>query len=145
MLTHLLYPDASVPQLQISLDATLSPREHFELGKRLAFFRNEGVLLVGSGNLIHNLRQIDFRDEAEPFPWAQSVDAWLDEKLTSNDLESLMAFENRMPHAELAVPTSEHYLPMLYALAARQARESLTMLDTSIQNGSIAMRSFEIK
>ncbi len=140
-----LYSDATIPCLEISLDITKTPQQHFDLGKKLAFLRDEGVLIVGGGNLIHNLYDIDFDDEAKPFPWASAIDSWIKEKLVALDIEALVEAADQMPDYDLALPTIEHYLPLLYTLAMRRSEDKLSMLDESIQNGSISMRSFEFR
>lgn len=136
-----LYPDASIPVVQLGLEHGLTPREHLERGARLRPLRDEGVLILGSGNLVHNLRRIDFDDGAEPFDWAVEFDAWTKEKLAARDFAALAGDLSAVPSGRLAVPTREHYDPVLYAAGASDADDAVRFEFDEIQNGSIAMRS----
>ena len=139
-----LYPAADIPVLEMSLDRLLSPQAHFDLAKSLAPLREEGVLLLGSGNLVHNLAKIDFSAlDAPAFEWAVRFDREMERLLLNRETDRLIAYD-ALPDVQWAVPTDEHYLPMLYAAALREENESLRFCCTDIQNGSIAMRSFVI-
>jgi len=140
-----MYPEADIPTLQLSLDVRKSPQEHYELGKKLACLREEGILIIGSGNIVHNLSQLDFSSiyGTKVYPWAAAFDQTIAELLVNNDHASLIAYEN-LPYANISVPTNEHYLPMLYTIAMQAEHERLQFICTDIQNGSIAMRSFMI-
>ncbi|HZE87985.1 MAG TPA: 4,5-DOPA dioxygenase extradiol [Verrucomicrobiae bacterium] len=117
-----LYPDASVPVVQLSLLAGLPFARHVEVGRALAPLRHEGVLVLGSGNLVHNLRTADLFDERErAVPWALEFDAWVAASLHAWDLEALAAFMDRAPQGRLAHPTAEHYVPLLVAAGAASA------------------------
>ncbi|MBP2633048.1 MAG: ygiD [Firmicutes bacterium] len=140
-----MYPEADIPTLQLSLDVRKSPQEHYELGKKFVQLRKEGVLIIGSGNIVHNLSQLDFSSmyATEVYPWAANFDQTVAELLVKHDHASLIGYEN-LPYANIAVPTNEHYLPMLYTIAMQAENEKLQFICTDIQNGSIAMRSFMI-
>ena len=143
VLTH-MYPAADIPVMEMSLDVKLSPQEHYAFGRRLAPLRNEGVLVIGSGNMAHNLSRIDFSEMyGKIFDWAARFDALMEELLKTRAHERLIAYE-KLPDNQLAVPTNEHYLPMLYAAALQEPEETLRFCCTDIQNGSVAMRSFVI-
>lgn len=139
-----MYPLADIPVLEMSLDVNLSPAEHYALGRKLAPLRQEGVLIMGSGNLVHNLSRINFDSMyGEQYDWAERFDNLMAELLQNRQHERLIAYE-ALPDHRLAIPTDEHYLPMLYAAALQGAEESLRFSCDDIQNGSISMRSFVI-
>ena len=139
-----MYPVADIPVLEMSLDVNLSPAEHYALGRELAPLRQEGVLIMGSGNLVHNLSRINFESMyGKQYDWAERFDNLLAELLQNRQHDRLIAFET-LPEHHLAIPTNEHYLPMLYAAALQEAQEPLRFSCSDIQNGSIAMRSFVI-
>lgn len=139
-----MYPAADIPVLELSLDVLKSPREHYDMGKKLAPLRERNVLIIGSGNIVHNLFQIDFSQlYGRPFPWAADFDRQIAELLTNGDHSALIHYE-KLAHARLAAPTNEHYLPMLYAIALQEDNEHVHFTCTDMQNGSISMRSFMI-
>jgi 4,5-DOPA dioxygenase extradiol len=146
-----IYPKADVPVFELSLDyfpGTFDERtvwHHYDLAKRLARIREKGVLVLGSGNAVHNLRMIDFRNtEAAPYDWAMAFDEELRNALLDVDVEKLIDYRT-MPGGDLAVPTLDHYLPMIYALGMKRPDESLEFVHEGFQNKSISMRSFIIR
>ena len=141
VLTH-MYPQHDIPVVEISLDVNKSPQEHYDLGKKLAPLRDEGVLVIGSGNIVHNLSVINFADMyGPPYPWAVEFDAAVADALQKRDHGALISYE-KLPHARLAVPTNEHYLPLLYTIAMQDDDDELDVTCSEIQNASISMRSF---
>ena len=112
-----MYPNADVPVLQVSLP-TLEPAELFRLGRALAPLRKEGILIVGSGFLTHNLRSMDFRPEAPVAAWAKEFDAWTADVLTRRDVDALLDYRARAPGVREALPTHEHFVPVVVALGA---------------------------
>ncbi|HWR45733.1 4,5-DOPA dioxygenase extradiol [Sporomusa sp.] len=139
-----MYPSADIPVLEISLDVRKSPRDHYEMGRQLAPLRQEGVLIIGSGNIVHNLSRIDFSQlYSDVYSWAAEIDGQIAEALVNRDHASLINYE-KLPYANIAVPTNEHYLPMLYSIALQEESDNLHFTCTDIQNGSISMRSFII-
>jgi 4,5-DOPA dioxygenase extradiol len=112
-----MYPEADVPVLQVSLP-TLEPAELFRLGRALAPLRKEGILIVGSGFLTHNLRSMDFRPDAAPPAWATEFDAWTADVLARRDVDALLAYRERAPGVRQALPTHEHFVPVVVALGA---------------------------
>lgn len=135
-----MFPGGAVPLLEISLDARKTEAEHFALGKALARFADR-ALIVGSGNLVHNLSEIDSDEEAAPFPWAAEADRWLAGRIEAGDSESLIGYKGAMPGWRRAAPTDEHYLPLLYVLGALdEAGERPKAIFEGIQNGSVSMR-----
>jgi 4,5-DOPA dioxygenase extradiol len=142
-LSH-MYPDADIPVFEMSLDVTAAPREHYDLGRKLAPLRERGVLVLGSGNLVHNLMVVQSDEDAEPYEWARDFDAKLAALLEAGDDDALVEYERLGPEADLAMPTNDHYLPMLYALAMRAPGESLTFTHEGFQNASVSMRCFRV-
>ena len=139
-----MYPAADIPVLEMSLDVNLSPTEHYALGRKLEPLRQEGVLIMGSGNLVHNLSRINFDSMyGEQYDWAQRFDNLMAELLQKRQHDRLIEYE-ALPDNRLAIPTDEHYLPMLYAVALQEPSEELRFCCSDIQNGSISMRSFVI-
>lgn len=139
-----MYPAADIPVLEMSLNVNLSPAEHYALGRKLAPLRQESVLIMGSGNLVHNLARVDFDSMyGEKYDWAERFDNLMAELLQKRQHDRLIAYES-LPDNRLAIPTDEHYLPMLYAVALQGTEETLRFSCTDIQNGSISMRSFII-
>jgi 4,5-DOPA dioxygenase extradiol len=137
-----MYPEADVPVVQLSLDTRPSPAEHFALARALRPLRDEGVLLLGSGNIVHNLRLM--RWESTAFDWAEAFDARVAERIEQRDDDALIDWRTLGPGAALAVPTAEHYLPLLYALAQRGPGEKATFFAEGVTLGSISMRSVRI-
>jgi 4,5-DOPA dioxygenase extradiol len=137
---HKMYPEADVPVLQLSLDNSATPREHLALGSRLAALRDEGVLLIATGNVVHNLGLIRW-GAAEPYPWAQRFNARVRACLLAGDAEALADYESWGAEVPLAVPTAEHFLPLLYIVGARCDDEQVTIAADGIEHGSISMLS----
>ena len=137
-----MYPEADVPIVQLSLDTALSPAEHFALARALRPLRDEGVLLLGSGNIVHNLRLMRWENTA--FDWAAAFDAKVAERIEQRDDAALIDWRALGPGAALAVPTAEHYLPLLYVLAQRGPGEKAAFFAEGVTLGSISMRSVRI-
>lgn len=137
-----LFPDADVPVVQLSIDSAQPGAWHYELAKALVPLRDEGVLIVGSGNIVHNLMLYSFRDPT-PFDWAIRFDDEIKRRLLARDHDAVVAWQDLGPDARLAVPTPEHYLPLLYAIAQRQDDDALAFFNASVV-GSMAMTSLLI-
>lgn len=135
-----MYPQANIPVVQMSLDMTQPPQFHYELGKKLKTLRSEGILVMGSGNIVHNLRQIRWEENAEPFEWAHKFDEWVKSRLEQRDFETLVNDFRKSTEGQMSVPTLEHYLPLLYILGMADKTEPLSFDYAGIQNGSISMR-----
>jgi 4,5-DOPA dioxygenase extradiol len=135
-----LYPKADVPVVQFGIDERAPARRHFELGEKLRPLREKGVLIVGSGNVVHNLRRISFDENAAPEAWAVEFDSWVKARLEARDHEALRGDLSAAPSGRLAVPTREHYDPLLYVLGASDAGDEMRFEYEGIQNGSISMR-----
>lgn len=139
-----LYPEANIPVLQLSLDLTQPLEYHVNLGQQLTRLRDQGILLVGSGNLVHNLGLIRWKTDAAPFDWAIEFDEWVKEKLLARDFDSVLNNFNKSKAGQLSVPTLEHYLPLHYVLGATLPEDDLRFEFEGIQHGSISMRSFSL-
>jgi 4,5-DOPA dioxygenase extradiol len=137
-----MYPAADVPVVQLSIDTSQPGRHHYALARQLAPLRDEGVLVLGSGNVVHNLRQVDFRD-LTPLPWAERADAEIRGHVAAGRHEALMDYPGSGADARLAVPTPEHYLPLLYAIALQQPGEPVEFFNDRVQ-GPISMTSVMI-
>lgn len=139
-----LWPQADIPVFQLSVDYAQPPAFHYVLGQELRRLRQRGVMILGSGNLVHNLRLLQGDEaQAKPFPWAQEFDAWARGRLLEGDHPSLIRYDQQGQVARLAVPTNDHYLPMLYILGLLEPGERIRFTHESFQNGSISMRCFE--
>ncbi len=139
-----MYPEAKIPVFQMSLDHMASPEEHFKRGEALRKLRDQGVLILGSGNLVHNLRTIAWDPSAPTHAWALEFDQWTKEKLESRDVKSLLLGANASEAARLSIPTPEHYLPLLTILGAADSKDDLKFEFEEMQNASISMRSLSL-
>jgi len=133
-----LYPGADIPVAQFSLDRTKTPDAHYALGRALAPLRDEGVLILGSGNIVHNLRL--WRGGAQRYDWAGRINTVMQEKIGAGDDAAMVDYARLDPEIRLAVPTNEHYLPLLYVLGARDKGEKTGIFNTDV-TASIAMTS----
>ena len=140
-----LYPDADIPVVQMSLDATLSSFEHYALAKKLAPLREQGVLIIGSGNVVHNLRTADFSSRSI-HPWAERFNEFFKKTLLSGNHDLLIdPFTNQeQDDANLSIPTLEHYWPVLYVLALQELDERVEIFTDGIDLASISMLSFKV-
>ena len=134
-----MYPQADVPVVQLSIDTSQPGGHHYALARQLAPLRDEGVLVMGSGNVVHNLRQFDFQDPT-PLAWAERSDAEIRGHIEAGRHEALMDYPGSGADARLAVPTPEHYLPLMYAIALQQPGEAAEFFNDAVQ-GSISMTS----
>ncbi len=139
-----MFPNADIPVLQMSLDKGLSPRKMYELGQRLSFLRERGVLILGSGNIVHNLGMIKWGDDPDPYDWALSFDEKVKKLIDQREHGSLINFRDLGTDAKLSIPTPEHYLPMLYILGLQEKQEEVYYFNESMAFGSGSMRSFLI-
>lgn len=140
VLVH-MYPLADVPVIQLSLDLDKPPQFHFELGQKLSDLRQQGVLIVGSGNVVHNLRKVQWDEKAPAFPWALEFEQWVKDKIQKRDFEQILSAEGSSEIAKQSIPTPEHYYPLFYILGAAGADDPITFENEGIQNGSISMLS----
>jgi 4,5-DOPA dioxygenase extradiol len=146
-----MYPEADIPVFEMSLDYSFNdwhPRPlqyHFDLAAQLKELRKEGLLIIGSGNVVHNLRMIDFGNmDAAPYDWAVELDEKIKTALVSGRYGDLLEYHNMGKAANLGIPTLDHYLPMIYTIALGDKDEPLQFTFEGMQNGSISMRCFRI-
>ncbi len=135
-----VFPRADIPVVQLSIDKRQPAQYHYDVGKRLAALREEGVLIVGSGNLVHNLHAYAWgRHQAQPFDWAVRFERKARELLASGNHGPLIAYETLGDDAALSVPTPDHYLPLLYVIATRREGEPIRFPVEGVDGGSVSM------
>jgi len=142
-----MYPHAEIPVIQLSLDYNKSPKEHYELAKELASFRDKGVLIIGSGNMVHNLHRVawDKEDNEEfGFDWALEANEIFKKMILSNKNKELINYNQLGTAVQMAVPTPDHFLPLLYALALKNENEEITVFNDKAVMGSLTMTSLKI-
>lgn len=143
VLAH-IYPEADVPVVQLGIDETLTSQEHHRLAQRLRPLRDEGILVLGSGNVVHNLHAYAWgRHPVEPYDWALRFDGEIRRHLLAGDDAPVVDYE-RLPDAVLSAPTPEHYLPLLYVLAQRQEGDAVSFPVDGFDGGSISMLAVQI-
>lgn len=145
VLSH-VYPHADIPVVQLSIDETQPAAFHFDVGRRLAILRDEGVLIAGSGNVVHNLHAYAWgRHVQEPYDWTLSFESRVRELLLAEQYKPLINYESQLgSEADLAVPTPDHYLPLLYVAGTRTASESLTFPVEGVDGGSVSMLTVRV-
>ena len=140
-----VFPDADIPVVQLSIDETQPASFHYDVAKRLSSLRDEGVLIVGSGNLVHNLHAYAWgRQQVAPLDWAVRFEARARELLLAGDHDPLIAYETLGRDAVLSVPTPDHYLPLLYVIAQMREREPVTFPVEGFDGGSVSMLTVRI-
>ncbi|WP_338648463.1 4,5-DOPA dioxygenase extradiol [Flavobacterium sp. KS-LB2] len=142
-----LYPEANVPVIQLSIDYTKPAQYHFDLARKLSDLRHKGILIVGSGNIIHNLRMVDFQDfdkDDYGYDWAIEARATINEYLADGNFQPLIDFEKQSRAFQLAIPTPEHYLPLIYTLGLKGKHEELSLFNDKLLGGSLSMTSVKI-
>jgi 4,5-DOPA dioxygenase extradiol len=137
-----MYPEGDIPAFQLSLDVNKSPKEHFELGQKLGYLRGENVLIIGTGNIVHNLRTINWQD-GKPYPWASEFNSKVVELIQKRDFESTLDYPKFGSISKNSVPTPEHFLPLLYILGVSKRDETIQTFNNEILMGSIAMTSWK--
>jgi 4,5-DOPA dioxygenase extradiol len=142
-----MYPDADVPVLQMSIDYHKPPQYHYNLGKELASLREKGILILGSGNMVHNLRMIAFDRINEPeygYDWALEMKAAFAKHILAGEHEALIDYQKLGAGAKLAIPTPDHYYPLLYALGLQEKGETASLFNDTAVAGSLTMTSVKI-
>ncbi|MFN8548550.1 MAG: class III extradiol ring-cleavage dioxygenase [Candidatus Eisenbacteria bacterium] len=137
-----MYPEADVPTLQVSLP-TMEPGPLYELGRALAPLRDEGILIVGSGFLTHNLRMLDMRPDAPAASWALDFDAWTADVLARRDDDALLRYREKAPGVRMALPTHEHFVPVVVAAGASGDSEPVNFPILGFMGGSMTRRSVQ--
>jgi len=142
-----LYPDADVPVIQMSIDYHQRGQYHYDLARRLAVLRRKGILIIGSGNMVHNLRMVAWDKMDQPgfaFDWATEANEQMKRWITARDHRLLIDFTRQGKAFDLAIPTPDHYFPMLYALALQEDKDELQFFNDKAVMGSLTMTSFRI-
>jgi 4,5-DOPA dioxygenase extradiol len=134
----LLYPDADIPVIALSVNRHLNNEQQYEIGKALAVLREQDVLLIGSGGTVHNLRRLNWQSEGID-EWAESFDNWLQSKLEAWDLPALFNYREQAPFAQEAVPTNEHFIPLLLAMGSGDKLRQASLIHRSYQFGNLSL------
>jgi len=138
---HVMYPNANIPVYQMSIDMNATPKELFQIGKKLKSLRDNNILIMGSGNIVHNLGIMDYSMN-DGFKMAIEFNDYITEKIEQRDFENIFNYKNLGDAARLAVPTTEHFDPLLYVLGATNDSDKVTIFNKSYMAGSLAMTSF---
>lgn len=142
-----MYPDANIPVLQLSIDFTKGPQYHYDLAKELYGLRKKGVLIIGSGNMVHNLRMVAWDKMNQPgygFDWALKMNDTFKQLITDGNHKPLISYESLGAESRLAIPTPEHYLPLLYSLGLQGSKDTLSFFNDKAVAGSLTMTSVKI-
>ena len=139
-----MYPNADIPVLQLSIDYNKPAQYHYDLAKQLASLRKKGVLIIGSGNMVHNLRMVAWdkmQQDNYGFDWAIEMNSVFKEKIGNNDFKSLIEYEKLNKAAKLAIPTPDHYFPLIYAMALQDKKDEISFFNDKLVGGSLNMTS----
>jgi 4,5-DOPA dioxygenase extradiol len=141
-----MYPEANIPVIQMSLDYSKKPQFHYELAKELSAMRNSGVLIIGSGNMVHNLGMVawDKLNQNFAFEWAEEASEKMKSAILSGNHDSLINFQKQGKSFDLAIPTPEHFLPLLYILSLKKKDEELNFFNDKALAGALSMTSVKI-
>jgi 4,5-DOPA dioxygenase extradiol len=142
-----LFPKADIPVFQMSIDYYQPMQYHFDLAKEIRALRERGVLVIGSGNIVHNLRMSMSRfqnNDSSPFDWAVEFDNWVHEKIEKRDFQSLTDYEKAGTAGKLSVPTVDHYVPLLYSLGLADDKEEVKQTYEEVSFGGMSMRTFQV-
>jgi 4,5-DOPA dioxygenase extradiol len=142
-----MYPDADIPVLQFSIDYSKPPEYHYQLAAELAALRKKGVLIIGSGNMVHNLRMVEWSKLNEPnygFDWAIEMNEIFKSKISDGDHKALVNYQTLNKAAMLAIPTPDHYYPLLYTLGLQDRNEKTSFFNDRLVGGSLNMTSVKI-
>jgi 4,5-DOPA dioxygenase extradiol len=143
-----LYPNADVPVIQLSLDYTKDAKYHYEVGRQLSSLRNKGILIVGSGNIVHNLGMVRWdKLSGDPyaFDWATEANNKMKQYMLNGDFQKLINFRSQGKAFDLAIPTPEHYLPLLYTLALKEEKDDISFFNDQPVGGSLSMTSVKFE
>ncbi len=141
VLVH-MYPERDIPLIQISIDAAAPPEEHYRIGKELKALRHQGVLLFGTGNIVHNLGILDWGMEDKGFDWAYEFDDYIQENIENRKPENVINYLSFGKSAKLSVPTPDHFYPILYILGASDEEDRLSIYNKGCMVGSLSMTSY---
>ena len=141
-----MYPDANIPVLQLSIDYSKGPQYHYELAGELAALRRKGVLIIGSGNMVHNLRMVawDRLNSEYGYDWAKTINEKFKSLILDGDHKPLVHYSTLGKEAQLAIPTPEHYLPLLYTLGLQAPRDAVSFFNDKAVGGALTMTSVKL-
>ncbi|MCJ7717236.1 MAG: 4,5-DOPA dioxygenase extradiol [Anaerolineales bacterium] len=142
-----MYPNADIPVLQLSIDYTKPAEYHFDLADRLKSLREKGVLIIGSGNIVHNLRLVDFQNMNKDnygYDWAVEARETINKHILDGNYKQLIEYQGLGKSIQMAVPTPDHYLPMIYSLGLKQTGEQVELFNDKLLAGSLSMTSIKI-
>jgi len=142
-----LYPNADIPIIQLSIDYTKSAQYHFELAQKLQALRNKGILIIGSGNIVHNLRLVDFANfdrDNYGYDWAIEARETVNNYLIDGNYQPLIEYEKQSTAVQMAIPSPDHYLPLIYTLGLQQKGENISLFNDKLVAGSLSMTSLKI-
>lgn len=142
-----LYPNADIPIIQMSIDYSQPAKYHYELAKEIKSLRQKGILVIGSGNIVHNLRMVEWKklNEEYAYDWATEANEKMKKHILSGDHQKLIDFKSQGKAFDLAIPTPEHYLPLLYTLSLKEENEKITLFNDKAVGGSLSMTSLKIE
>jgi len=142
-----LYPNADIPIIQMSIDYSQPAKYHYELAKEIKSLRQKGILVIGSGNIVHNLRMVEWKklNEEYAYDWATEANEKMKKHILSGDHQKLIDFKSQGKAFDLAIPTPEHYLPLLYTLSLKEENERITLFNDKAVGGSLSMTSLKIE
>ncbi|MFA7208141.1 MAG: class III extradiol ring-cleavage dioxygenase [Synergistaceae bacterium] len=141
VLVH-MYPESDIPVFQISIDAYAPPEAHYRIGRELRSLREQGVLILGSGNIVHNLRLADWDMDDVGFDWAYEFDEFVHDSIMKKDHDKILKYQDQGNLAKLAVPIQDHFYPLLYALGASDEDDKISVYNRSCELGSLTMTSY---
>lgn len=137
-----VYPEADIPVFQLSVDRFASPQKCYELGKLLRPLREQGVLIFGSGNVVHNLARVDWSMEGKGYAWAEEFDRYIKENIVNHRYENVIDYKKAGASSELAFPILDHFAPLLYVLGAVDEKDGITVFNESCDLGALSMTSY---
>lgn len=143
-----LYPNADIPVIQLSIDYTKDAQYHFELAKQLSKLRDKGVLIIGSGNIVHNLRLVDWRNfdkDNYGHDWAIEARETINKHLLDGNYKPLLEYKKQSKALQLAIPTPDHFLPLIYSLGLQQKNENISLFNDKLVAGSLSMTSLLVR
>ena len=141
VLVH-MYPERNIPVFQISIDAGAPPETHYKIGRELKTLREQGVLIFGTGNIVHNLRMADWNRSGEGFDWAYEFDGFVYENIMKKNHENILKYGEQGNLARLAVPIPDHFYPLLYALGASDEEDKISVFNKACELGSVSMTAY---
>lgn len=141
VLVH-MYPERTIPVFQVSIDADAPPDTHYMIGNELRALRDQGVLILCSGNVVHNLRLVDWDKPGEGFDWAYEFDGFIHDSILAGNHDSIVRYRQQGEASRLAVPTPDHFYPLLYALGASAEGDTVSVYNRSCELGSLSMTAY---